>query len=271
MQKIALPKNVKIEKGEKENQAKIIIDPCFPGYGITLGNAIRRVLLSSLEGAAVIGVKIKDVDHEFMALPHVKEDILEFILNLKQIRFKLFNEDEVKLELKVHGMKEVKAGDIEKNSSIEIVNPELTLCNITDMAGNLFAEIFVKKGMGYEMIESRTEKNKEIGYIEVDSIFSPILSVGIKTENVRVGKMTNWDRLVLDVLTDGSITPEQAFNDSIAILIEQFNALDYKNKPVEKSEVAEDDITEDAEVSDDASEDDDESGDKKRRGRPKKG
>jgi len=269
MQKIALPKNVKIEKIEDSNRARIIIDPCFPGYGITLGNAIRRVLLSSLEGAATVGVKIKDVDHEFMALPHVKEDILEFILNLKQIRFKLHAEDEVKLELEVHGIKEVKAGDIKKNSAIEIVNPDLTLCNITDMAGNLFAEIFVKKGMGYEMIESRENKSKEIGYIEIDSIFSPILSVGIKTENVRVGKMTNWDRLILDILTDGSITPEEAFKDSISILIEQFGALDLtKTKEVENSEVEKVETEDDVEDSGD--EEDDESGDKKRRGRPKK-
>jgi DNA-directed RNA polymerase subunit alpha len=226
MQNIALPQKIKYKKSDEKNRGSVIIEPCFPGYGITLGNSIRRVLLSSLRGAAPVSVKIKGIDHEFMALPHLKEDILEFILNLKQLRLKVFTEEKVKLELEVHGKKEIKAGDIKKNPEVEIVNPELVLGTLTDMSGSLSAEIVVSEGMGYEMIENKEEKSREIGVIEMDSIFSPILLVGIKVENVRVGKMTNWDKLILDIKTDGTIDPEEAFDRSVKILIDQFNAIE---------------------------------------------
>jgi len=235
---IALPKKISYQKGTEANHGEIIIEPCFPGYGITLGNSVRRVLLSSLQGAAPIGIKIKGVDHEFMSLPHLKEDILEFILNLKQLKLKVYTDEKLKLELKIHGKKEIKASDITANSEVEILNPELVLGHITDMAGSLEAEILVCKGLGYETIESRENKEKEIGYIEMDSLFSPVLAVGIKVENVRVGKMTNWDKLILDVKTDGTMTPEEAFNQSVDILMEQFGALQ-QNKKADKEESVE--------------------------------
>ena len=137
MEKIALPQKIEFVKGSEENNKQIIIEPCYPGYGATIGNALRRVLLSSLPGAAVIGVKIKGADHEFMTLPHVKEDVLELILNLKRLRLKIFSEETVKLELDARGEKEVKASDIKRNSLVEIVNPNLVLGHITDMAGSL--------------------------------------------------------------------------------------------------------------------------------------
>ncbi|MFH1662079.1 MAG: DNA-directed RNA polymerase subunit alpha [Candidatus Falkowbacteria bacterium] len=225
MEKIALPKKIDFIKGDKANQKRVVIEPCYPGYGATLGNAVRRVLLSSLPGAAVVGVKIKGADHEFMALPHVKEDVLEIILNLKQLRLKVHSDEVVKLELDVHGEKEVKASDIKKDSQVEIINSDLVLANVTDMAGNLNMEIYVSKGKGYEMVENRKGESRDIGYIEIDSIFSPVSLVGIKVENVRVGKMTDWDKLILDIKTDGIITPEEAFEQSVKILIEQFNSL----------------------------------------------
>ncbi len=225
MKNIALPQKINFKKGDKPSEKIVVIEPCYPGYGITLGNSLRRVLLSSLPGAAVIGVKIKGADHEFAILPHIKEDVLEIILNLKQLRLKIFSEEVVKLELDIHGKKEVKAEDIKKNSEVEIVNPDLTIAHITNMAGSLNMEIYVSQGRGYEMIDGHENKQKEIGYIEVDSIYSPIVSVGVKVENVRVGKMTNWDRLILDVTTDGTISPEEAFGVAVEILIQQFKAL----------------------------------------------
>jgi len=225
MQTIALPKKIEILPGHEANQSQIVIEPLFPGYGITLGNSIRRVLLSSLPGAAPIGIKIEGVSHEFMTLPHLKEDILEFILNLKNLRLKVHSDDTVKLELEVHGVKEIKAGDIKKNSNSEVVNTELVLGHITDMSGSLKAEIYVRQGMGYEMIESREARENEINYIEMDSIFSPVQATGIKVENVRVGKMTNWEKLILDITTDGTITPEEAFNQAVKILLEQYHAI----------------------------------------------
>lgn len=225
MHKIALPQKVEFIAGDKPNQGKVVIEPCYPGYGTTLGNALRRVMLSSLDGAAVIGAKIKGADHEFMALPHIKEDVLEIILNLKQIRLKVHSDEIIKLELNVHGEKQVKASDITANSQVEIINGDLTIASITDMAGKLEIDIYVSRGRGYETLESRENVKHEIGYIEMDSIFSPLLAVGINVENTRVGKMTNWDKLVLDILTDGTITVEESFKRSVEILIEQFSAL----------------------------------------------
>jgi DNA-directed RNA polymerase subunit alpha len=232
MQKIALPAKVEFVQGSDENHQQIIIEPCYPGYGTTLGNALRRVLLSSLPGAAAIGVKIKGADHEFMALPHIKEDVLQLVLNVKQLRLKLFSDEVIRLELDVRGEKQVKASDIKKNSLVEIANPDLVLGNITDVAGKLEMEIFVSKGLGYVTVESRESDKHEIGYIEMDSIFSPVLSVGLNVENVRVGKMTNWDKLIINLVTDGTITPTEAFNKTVEILIAQFGAL------IEKKEVA---------------------------------
>lgn len=225
MEKIALPQKIEFVKGSAENNKQIIIETCYPGYGATIGNALRRVLLSSLPGSAVVGVKIKGADHEFMSLPRIKEDVLELILNLKKMRLKVFSEETIKLELDARGEKEVKAGDIKKNSLVEIANPELVLGHITDIAGILNMEIYVSQGAGYVTVESRETTKNEIGYIEMDSIFSPILSVGIKIENVRIGKMTNWDKLIIDLTTDGTITPENAFYSAVNILISQFGAL----------------------------------------------
>ncbi len=225
MEKIALAKKIEFQAGVEADSGKVVVEPLFPGYGMTLGNSLRRVLLSSLPGAAVVGVKIKGASHEFMAIPNVKEDVLEIILNLKQLRLKIFTEEEVKLELSVSGKKTVKASDISLNSEVEIVNKDLVLANITDPAGNLQMEIFVKSGRGYQLSEANKKEAKEIGYMEIDSIFSPVLGVSLNVENVRVGKMTNWDRLVIQIKTDGTIDFSEAFNQSVDILIEQFNAL----------------------------------------------
>src|SRR3989338_7216482 len=165
-----------------------------------------------------------------MTLPHVKEDVLELVLNIKKLRLKIFSDEAVKLELDARGEKQVKAGDIKKNSLVEIANPDLVLGNITDMAGKLEMEIFVAKGLGYITVESRESDKHEIGYIEMDSIFYPILSVGVSVENVRVGKMTNWDKLVVNLVTDGTIAPAAAFNNAVDILIAQFNSLTCKVK-----------------------------------------
>lgn len=225
MQNIALPKKIDFKSGSNPNEGIISVEPLFPGYGMTLGNSLRRVLLSSLPGAAVIGAKIKGASHEFMALPNVKEDVLEIILNLKQLRFKIHTDEEVRLELKVKGKKIVKASDIAKNSQVEIKNTDLVIATLTDDNATFDMEILVKEGRGYKMPEGVKKENREIGYIEIDSIFSPVILVSSSVENTRVGKMTNWDKLVLNVKTDGTITPEEAFNESVKILVAQYSAL----------------------------------------------
>src|SRR3989338_806317 len=267
MEKIALPQKIEFIKGQDTNSQQIIIEPCYPGYGTTIGNALRRVLLSSLPGAAPIGVKIKGADHEFMTLPHVKEDVLELILNLKKLRLKVFSDEVVRLELDARGEKEVKASDIKKNSLIEIANPELILGHVTDMAGSLSMEIFVCQGLGYITVESRESAKNEIGYIEMDSIFSPILAVSVNLENVRIGKMTNWDKLILDLTTDGTITPEEAFYKAVDILIGQFNSLIKKSANTEAEEKK---IDEAAEATAEPTAEKGEDKKTKKRGRPKK-
>ena len=194
---IELPKKIEFKAEDERNRGLVVVEPCHPGYGITIGNSLRRVLLSSLPGASVIGVKIKGATHEFMTLPHIQEDVLEIILNLKMLRLKVHSDEPVRLEVDAHGEKSVTGGDIKGNSDVEIMNPELKIATITDMAGKLEMEIFVSQGKGYETIESREHKSNEIGYIEIDSLFSPVINVGINIENVRVGKMTNWEKLTL--------------------------------------------------------------------------
>lgn len=247
MQNIALPKKIDFKAGNTPNEGQIIVEPLYPGYGMTLGNSLRRVLLSSLPGAAVIGVKIKGVSHEFMALPGVKEDMLEVILNLKQLRVKMYTEEEVTLTLKAKGAGQVTAANIDKNSDVEISNPELVFATLTDNNASLEMEISVKEGRGYKMSESGKRDN-EIGYIEIDSIFSPILNVSIDVENTRVGKMTNWDKLVLNVKTDGTITLQDAFEQSVKILVDQFSALLSNNisEPAPAEEIAEEVVAEEA-------------------------
>ena len=174
-----------------------------------------------------------------MSLPGIKEDVLTIILNLKQLRLKIHTDEIIKLELDVSGKKEVKTSDIKTNSQVEIINKDLILANITDKAVNLNMEIFVSTGQGYETVESREDTEKEVGYIKIDSIFSPVVSVKVNVENVRVGKMTNWDKLNLDITTDGIITPREAFEQAVNILIEQFKALvpeDNKKKKKAKKE-----------------------------------
>lgn len=258
MNTIALPKKLYFLPAAEPFRAQAILEPLAPGYGTTLGNALRRVLLASLPGAAVIGAKIEGATHEFMGLPNIKEDVLEILLNLKKICLSLDEGiDEARLELKAYGEKVVTAADITKQTGVTITNPESVIAHLTDMGGQLNVEIFVRRGVGYETIEQREEKKKELGYIDVDSIYSPVLTVGLDIENVRVGKMVNWEKLILDIQTDGTMSVEEAFRASAAILIEQFNAVlalptgdDSESPAASQEEVAEGESTEKVETDD---------------------
>ncbi len=225
MENIALPKKVDFRDSQDANEGVVVVEPLYPGYGMTLGNSLRRVLLSSLPGAAVVGVKIKGASHEFMTLPGIQEDVLELILNIKQLRLKIHGDEEVRLELKAKGKKVVTAKDITKNSQVEIKNPDLVIANLSDDKAFLEAEIIARPGRGYRMSEGAKRENTELGFIEIDSIFSPVLSVSLEVENTRVGKMTNWDKLLIHVKTDGTLSPMEAFNQAAQILVDQFSAL----------------------------------------------
>lgn len=225
MENILLPSTIKYEQGQRPNEGVLVVEPCFHGYGTTLGNALRRVLLSSLQGAAVTAVKIKGVTHEFQALPNVKEDVLEVILNLKGLRLKCFSDEPVKLTLKTKGAKVVTAGDIDANSDVEIVNPEMKIATITDDGGTFEMELTVGRGRGYVPTEERTGEGNDLGTIAIDSLYSPVRNVGYRVENTRVGEITNYDKLVMNIETDGTITPQEAVNQCAKILIDYFSIL----------------------------------------------
>lgn len=224
MKTIPLPKKFQVEEIEPKTKAKISIEPCYPGYGMTLGNALRRVMLNSLPGGAVTAVKIKGAKHEFSAIDSVTEDVMQIILNLKQLNLIIHSEEPVVLNLKIKGEKEVTAADIELNSDVEIVNKDLVIATVNDENKNLEMEIIAEKGIGYVPTEER-ESPKEIGLLLVDSIFTPVLNVGLDVESARVGKRVDYDKIVLNIETDGTLSPEESVQKASEILVNQFSWL----------------------------------------------
>ena len=237
MQKITLPEKPIIIKQEG-NFAVFEIRSCYPGYGSTIGNALRRVLLSSLVGSAITSVKIANISHEFSTIPGVIEDAVEIILNLKKIKFKMHIDEPVKLSLKTSKEGEVKASDIKVNSDVEVANKDAYIATVTDKNAKLDMEIKIEKGVGYMPIEQQSEDKLEIGNIAIDAIFTPVKRVTYHVENMRVGKMTNYDKLIFEIETDGSMTPEEAFKEATRLLVEHFNlfkeVIDQKTKEDEK-------------------------------------
>ena len=208
----------------KGNKGSFEFKPLEPGFGLTIGNALRRVLLSSLEGFAITSLRIMGVEHEFSTIPGVIEDVTRIVLNLKQIRFKQKNDgvDSEKVRIKLENQKEVKAGDFQKFiSNFEILNPDLHILS-TDGNVKLDMTITIEKGRGYVTVEENKKKDVPLGTIFLDSIHTPIKHVKYAVENFRVGQKTDYERLVLDIETDGSITPREALTESSKILIQHF-------------------------------------------------
>lgn len=238
MQKITLPSQPKYTEIAKDH-GKFEIGGCYPGYGSTLGNALRRVLLSSLPGAAVRAVKIKGVSHEFSTIPGVMEDVVQIILNLKQVRFRSHSDEAVTVTLKAKGEGAVTGKDIKCPSSVEVVNPDQVIATLSDKKTELEMDIVVDRGLGYVAIETREDEEREIGEIAVDAIYTPVRRVNYEVENMRVGKRTDYDKITLEVITDGSISPEEAFQQSVTILVDQFSVLLGGAGSVEAEEVKE--------------------------------
>lgn len=222
---ISLPKIPKLIEQISKNRAIFEIEELYPGYGLTIGNALRRVMLSSLPGAAITSIKIKDVSHEFSTIPGILEDIVEIILNLKQIRFKLYSDEPQIITLKAKGEKQIMAGDIKLSSQVEIANPETLIATLTSKNASLEIEIVVEKGLGYSEFETRKKDKQEIGSIAVDAIFTPIKMINYEVEDMRVGDKTNYNRLKFDIETDGTISPTEAIVNAAQILIEQFKII----------------------------------------------
>ena len=199
------------------------VEGLFAGYGLTVGNAIRRALLSSLPGAAVTEIKIKGVPHEFSTLPGVKEDMVELALNFKKLRFRLHVDEPQVLMLKVKGERAVTAGDIELNSNVELVNPGEVLATLTAKDAEVDMEVKVEKGLGYVPVESRKSEGRlPIGVIAVDAIFTPVTRVNYEVEDMRVGDRTDYNRLRLEITTDGTVSPSSALHKAASILKDHF-------------------------------------------------
>lgn len=221
---IQLPGEVKVVSKEG-NKAVFEITPLYPGYGVTIGNSLRRVLFSSLDGAAIVSIKIKGVNHEFSTIPGVMEDVMEIIMNLKKVRMKLLTDGPASLKLKTKGEKSVTAEDIETTSEIEIINKEQHIATMTDKKGELEMEMTVEKGTGYEPAEQRQKEKLSVGMITIDAIFSPVEAVNFSVENIRVGQRTDYNKVILDITTDGTITPEEALYKASQILIQHFQII----------------------------------------------
>ena len=208
-----------------DNVATFVVKPLEPGYGNTLGNSLRRVLLSSINGAAIVAFKIDGVSHEFTSIEGVKEDVVDIMLNLKNIKFKAHTDSPVELRLEKTGAGIITAKDIHVNAEMEVVNPDQIIATIDDDKTKFAMDIVVESGHGYKTIEEASEDRIHSDMIAVDAIFTPVLRVRSKVDNTRVGQVSNLDRLDLTIETDGSLSPREAFEQASAILANQYTAL----------------------------------------------
>ncbi len=236
--KILLPSKPKIIS-EEGFSGVYEIDGLYPGYGHTLGNSLRRIILSSIPGVAITSVKISGVDHEFSTLDGVKEDVINIILNLKKTRFKVVNDEVQTVELKIKGIKDVTAGDITVPGQVEVLNPEQHIASITDKNTELVIEMKIQKGLGFVPKEALQKDKVEIGMIALDAIFTPIRRVNYEVENMRVGDRTDFNKLRVSIETDGSITANETLERSIFIMIEQLKAIVGFEEKVEEIKVEE--------------------------------
>lgn len=235
MENFLIPTKVEFKPGATPNTGELVVMPCYHGYGTTLGNALRRVLLSSLPGSAVEFFKIKGSMHEFSTVEGVREDVVEIMLNLKQLAVKVYGDEPVVLTISKKGPGVVTAGDIEKTGNVEIANPDLVIANLTKNKP-FEMEITVGKGRGYKPVEEKNRKNYDLGTIVVDSVYTPVKDVGYKVEYTRVGDITNYEKLTVMVETNGTITPEDAVRQSTQILMDHFSIiLDSANAAVEST------------------------------------
>jgi DNA-directed RNA polymerase subunit alpha len=239
----------RLEKNEataSEHYTQFIAEPFEAGYGHTLGNSLRRVLMSSLEGAAITSIKIEGAQHEFTAMPGVIQDVTDIILNLKQVKFNLADRETRVLFLNVNKEGDVTAGDITPESGVEIINPDQVICTL-DKKQKFEAEIEVKVGRGYASGDDNKHEDQSIGVIPIDSLFSPVTKVKYQVTNTRVGQKTDYDKLILDIWTDGRLTPDEALLQASAILRKHLDIfVDFDKEPVEFEEVEEQTSTQDS-------------------------
>jgi DNA-directed RNA polymerase subunit alpha len=205
--------------------AEFVIEPLHVGYGNTLGNSLRRVLLSSIKGAAIVAFRIEGATHEFTTIPGVKEDVVDIMLNLKNVRLKVHTDQPVELRLEKKGAGVVTAGDIKTTADVEVVNPDQIIATIDDPKKSILMDLVAESGRGYRTIEDSSTERLHSDMIALDAVFSPVLRVRYKVDNTRVGQETNLDKLLLTIDTDGALTPREAFEEAAAVLVNQYTAL----------------------------------------------
>jgi DNA-directed RNA polymerase subunit alpha len=233
-----LPDKIKFDEETLTNAyGKLVAEPLERGFGTTIGNALRRVLLSSIEGAAVVAVKIPGVLHEFSTIKGVKEDVVDIILNIKKLRFKLYSNGKKIVTIKAKGPKNMTGSDIQRDISLELLNPEQVIATL-DKDATFEAELYVKKGKGYVPAELNKEEEFPVDMLAVDSIFTPIKKVNFTVEKARVGRATDYDRLVMEIWTDGSITPERAISQAASIIIEHMDLFILEEEKEEEESIS---------------------------------
>ncbi len=225
---------VKISHTGNNTEGSIVVEPLPQGFGTTLGNALRRVLLSSLEGAAITQAKLSGVAHEYSTMKGVKEDVVQILLNLKKVRLQIEGDKQVKLEIDEKGPKEVKASDIKAPAGVKITNPELHIASLSDSKSKLEIELVAEKGVGFVTVEDR--RNLGIGTIPLDANFTPITRVNFRVEATRVGQITNYDKLIFDITTDGTVAPAESIKQASKILSDYFNVLVEQKKTPKKEQ-----------------------------------
>lgn len=251
--KISFPSNPQVVK-EEDFYGKYKIDGLYPGYGYTLGNSLRRIILSSLPGTAITSIKIDGVEHEFSTLDGVKEDVITMVMNLKNIRFKATTDEPQKATLSANGVGEVTAGNIDTPGQLEIINEDLVIATITDKDVNLEVELTIESGLGYVSKEDHKQGKVGAGEIAVDANFSPIRLVNYEVEEMRVGDRTDFNRLEIIIETDGTLSPREALENSILTMIRQLQSIIDIEEPVRGPEPEEPEVEEDEEDNDTDSE-----------------
>jgi len=246
---ISLPEKPKVVEKD-DNWAKLEIEALYPGYGVTIGNSLRRVLLSSLPGAACTEARLEGAQHEFSTVEGVLEDAVAISLNLKQIKFKLHGDEPQTATLSVEGEQEVTAGDLEMPTQLEVINEDAHIATLTDDDASLEMELKVEEGLGYMTVEEHKDEKAKAGVLPLDAIFTPIEKVSYDVEDMRVGDSTDYNRLILEIETDGSITPEEAFIQACDVLSDHFTELgEYLEEQKEEKEEALETEIEDLDIS----------------------
>lgn len=225
MDYILLPSSIEFHGTDNLHVGELVISPCHQGYGTTIGNSLRRILLSSIEGAAVETMKIEGVQHEFGAVDGVVEDVLQIMLNLKQLAIISYSEEPVRLSLSSKKVGDIRAADFEKNADIEIINPKLKIATLTDAKKGFNLEIIIGKGLGYVPAAEKDSKNLDLGTILVDSFYSPVKDIGYSVENTRVGDVTDYEKLTLRIETNGTISAKEAVTRATKILMDHLRLI----------------------------------------------